>query len=190
MPLLVVCGGRLSSVDNAVVDGCEAGGTEGGELVSRPCCMRRRLLAFSRSISFFDPDEERDFCNDGSFGDSYIPLAVEECCCVGVDVRDSNAVSFTKEPLNDAYSIPTSDFVDRRGNASFLIAFVCGCLDGEIFCFSTFTALMLSFSTLTFETLTFSALTFSKLTTALLLAWRLRSSRFCSNCVRQHHSEP
>jgi hypothetical protein len=37
--------------------------------------------------------------------------------------------------------------------------------------------------------LTFSALTFSKLTTALLLAWRLRSSRFCSNCVRQHHSD-
>jgi hypothetical protein len=117
-----VSGGR-SSVDNEVLDGCDAGNTV-EEFVSLPCCIRRRLLAFSRIKSAFDPDEERDFRIDGSFGDSYIPLAVEECCCIGVDVRDSNDVSSIEVPLNDAYSVPTSDFVDRRGNISFLTAFV------------------------------------------------------------------
>lgn len=90
MSLSVVRGGRPSSGKNAVLDGCEfvADDTDGDVLVSLTCFMRLRLRAFSLSavsLSFFDPDEEeRDFRAEGSFGDSYIPLAVEGCCCIGL----------------------------------------------------------------------------------------------------------
>ena len=114
MSLSVVRGSRPSSGRDAVLDGREfvADDTDGEELVSLPCCMRLRLRAFSLSavsLSFFDRDEERDLRVEGSFGDSYIPLAVEGCCCIGFEsevrdlcgVRGANAFASTKAPLPD-----------------------------------------------------------------------------------------